>query len=121
MNYPLFFKTLWYDIFIATFGMYLASMAIESVSRGLIASVVQLNTLLIVCAVSGLISLLFPPPQIQRRGIRDTVISIVVALIAGALTFQALRDETGFSILLAIAVSALLLFFAYSIGKINQK
>lgn len=117
MTYPDFFKQLSYDIFITSFAVYLASLAIESISPGLIASVVQLNILFLVCVVSGLLVLLFPPPQSKSDPILDRVFCIGIAGVAGLLTFQLLKGEGKIAIILAIAMALIILLLSFSLKK----
>lgn len=115
MSYPDFFKQLSYDIFIASFAAYLASLSIESVSPGLIASVVQLNILFLVSVASGLLTLLFPPKQTNQHPILDRVFSFGMAGVAGLVTFQLLKNEGGIAVIFAIALALVILLFSFSL------
>lgn len=121
MTYPEFFKQLSYDIFIASFAVYLASLGIESVVPGLVASVVQMNILFLVCAVSGLLALLFPLSQSNSHPILDSVFGIGIAGVAGLLTFQLLKGEGRIAIFLAIAMTVIILLFTHSLKKMNDE
>lgn len=121
MNYSDFFKTLCYDIFIASFATYLASIGIESISRGFITSVVQLNGVLLICGVSGLVVLIFPPKAVTSNSALDYVFSITIAGLASVLTYQVLKTEGTIAPLLAITMGVLILVFTLSLRKISIK
>ncbi len=99
MKYPEFFRTLCYDIFIASFATYLTALGIEVVWRGLVASVVQLNALLLVSCVSGALVVLAGPTVIQKHKKLDMIFSIVLAGLASALCYQALKSHGSLAIL----------------------
>lgn len=117
MTYPDFFKQLSYDTFITSFAVYLASLAIESISPGLIASVAQLNIIFLVCIVSGLLALLFPQSQSKVHPILDRVFSFGMAGVAGLLVFQLLKNEGSIAGVLAIALVFIILLFSFSLRK----
>lgn len=115
MKYPEFFKTLWYEIFIVAFAVYLASLGVESVSRGLIASVVQLNVLFLICVVSGLVTLSYPPQTVQKKSWFDYVFVVAIAILAGVFSYQTIKAENSIAFLLALAVGIGTLLFLLSL------
>lgn len=120
MTYPDFFKELCYDVFLASFTTYLISLAIESVSRGFVTSVVQLNVVLIIAALSGLGVVLFPPKIANSQNKIDTVLITILAILVGIQTYQWLKGDRTLAIILASSMTLVILFFSHSMKKISH-
>ena len=114
MTYWECFKTLFYDVFVASLGAYLGVLAAESFSRGIVTSVIHINALLLVCAVSGILVIVFPPQKQIGRGVLDYLYTALFALFAGVLTLQTLGAEQPLVFILAPVVSLIVLLFLLS-------
>lgn len=114
MTYWEFFKTVFYDIFVASLGATLAVFAAESFSKGIVTSIINITTLLFVCGISGILVVLFPPQKRIGGSKLEYVYAVIFALLAGSFAFQALGKEQAHSPLLAIAMSLIVFFFLLS-------
>lgn len=120
MTYWEFFKTLFYDVFVASLTTYLAVLTVESFSRGIVVSVINVNALLIICSISGVLVVLFPPKKHLGGSKLEYAFAIIFALLAGVITYQVLSKEQNMAFLLSGAMSLIVLLFLLSARKMGS-
>jgi hypothetical protein len=114
MTYWEFFKTLFYDVFVASLGTYLAVLAAESVSKGIVVSILNASAILVICGISGMLAMFFPPKKHIGDSKAEYAFSVVCALLSGVITYQVLGGEKSGALLLSGAMAAIVLFFLLS-------
>ena len=121
MNTTEFIKKIVQDIFKVSFISLLALFLIEQVENGFVADYFNLNYLLILSLVSGIICVIIPEPEksktSKRVGVRNTLLIIIVALIVAMVIFWHARTIGYLSYFLAVASFVIISILGINIVK----
>ncbi len=120
MTYWEFFKTFFYDVFIASLATYFAVLAAESFSHGIVVSIIHSNSLLIIGGISGILVILFPPKKHLGGSKLEYAYAIVFAVLAGVITYQVLSKEQNMALLLSGTMFVIVLLFLLSTRKMGS-
>lgn len=110
-----FLLVLVHDIFFASFLLYLLSFFIEGLKRGAVVSVINMNTILLICIGSGLLLACFgkEEPVHKKRNIYVAV-SVLAGIIGGAFIYQSVHETMSQGLLLSICGGVLISFLGCS-------
>ena len=98
-----------YDVFLITLAGYVIALALESMKAGVVVRYFNLNHLLIIVVLSGVLAILLPHPSVASRNTRWYYVGLVaLSLVLGCIVFQ-LTVSLGVWAYICSAASILLL------------
>lgn len=102
------------DLFLASLFLYLAGTLLDLFSPGIVSRALNLSTILAVCMVAGIVSILLGPPQEEYQGKASVflwIYSSALSIGGGIMIWQALEPLSSFALVFGGA-GALIVFFA---------
>ena len=106
-----FLLVLVHDIFFASFLLYLLAFFIEGLERGAVVSVINMNTILLICIGSGLLLAFFGKEElVHTKKSMYGVVTVLAGIIGGTFIYQSVHETMSQGILLSIAGSILISF-----------
>ena len=114
-----FFARLIYDIFFTSFFIYGVSFFLESFYAGIVVNYVNLKTVLIVCIISGLLSLLYPPQIFKKkRGRWDVICATMFSCAAGVYAYQVSPEAWQWRMVFSLAVGCAILSMLLALSHV---
>ncbi len=115
------FSHIIYDVFLTSLTVFLLSFLIEMQWKGAVVQWVNLNYVLVICLISGILSVLFPKQTEKTRpGAGYWIGSLLISAAAGFISYKQ-ADELGmWAYAFAFGVSLIILFISYALAKNNE-
>lgn len=105
-----FFSYVVYDIFFTSFFIYGVSFFLESFYKGIVVNYVNLKTVLIVCIVSGILSVLHPPQKMAKSaGFWNAIFVCIFSVAAAVYTYQMYPEAWRWRMVFSVSVGVALL------------
>ncbi len=114
------------ELFKVSLVTYLCLYLLESMSASFVSNYFNINAILAIAAVSGVISVFVHNEEaqytFQKPGIKEYCIGSILALTSAGIVYRQTRTVGHFSVLLAI-VTVLIVFFSLTLlnGRYNEK
>lgn len=113
-----FFSSIIYDVFLASLTVFLLSFLIESQWKGSVVQWVNLNYVLVICLVSGILSILFPKETVKTNpGVFYWIGSALISIAAGFLSYKHSEELGLWSYGFAFGVALIIFCVSYVLAK----
>lgn len=113
-----FFSSIIYDVFLASLAVFLLSFLIESQWKGAVVQWVNLNYVLVICLVSGILSVLLPKEAVQTRpGLGYWIGSILISAAAGFLSYKHSEELDLWSYGFAFGIALIIFCISYVLAS----
>lgn len=107
-----------YDVFLTSLTVFFFSFLIEAQWKGAVVMWVNLNILLVVCIVSGILSVLLPSEKNHTRvGIGYWLGALVISAGTGFLAYKKSEELGSWAYLFASAVALIIFFISYALAS----
>lgn len=111
-----FVSVLVHDVFFISLCVYVISVLVESIRRGIIVSVINLNLVLLICLISGFLTTFFPETYVyKKRSFWYGALPLFAGVATGFFIDQSLRDASSYHLLFALAGGVLVSLLGFSI------
>ncbi len=116
-----FLSSIIYDVFLSSLTVFLLSFLIEAQWKGVVVQWVNLNYVLVICLVSGILSVLLPKQTEKTRpGIGYWIGSLLISVSAGFISYKH-SDELGvWAYAFALGVAMIIFFIAYVLAITSE-
>ena len=115
-----FFSGLVFDVFFTSFFLFIVSFFLEGVRKGIIVNFLNLKVILLICILSGAISVFFPVHrERQKGGVLQAALFLPWGVIAGTLAYLYSPDGWQWKYLFAAGSGAAAYFILFIISNIQ--
>ncbi|MBI4272648.1 hypothetical protein HY621_02245 [Candidatus Uhrbacteria bacterium] len=116
-----FFSSIIFDVFLASLAVFLLSFLIEQEWKGAVVQWVNLNYVLVICLVSGILAILFPKEvEKDHPGAGYWIGSVFISIAAGFIAYKHSEELGVWAYAFACGVSLIIFFISYVLAKNNE-
>ncbi len=113
---------IFYDVFLTSLTVFFFSFLIEAQWKGAVAMWINLNLLLVICLVSGILSVLLPSEENHNThvGIGYWLGALAISVGTGFIAYKKIEELEIWAYLFAGSVALIIFFISYALAGTSE-